>query len=796
VLRLRTLGGLSLEGPDGPLTGPAVQRHRLALLALLAVAGQRGLSRDRILAYLWPETDAERASHTLAQTLYALRRLLGLPELTLGSAEIRLNPAAIASDIAEFEEALARGEFERAVALYGGHFLEGFHLHAVPAFERWMDEVRTSCLRRLEGALTSLAEVARTRGDTRAAVEWWRRLAALSPLSTWTAVGLMGALVAAGDRAGALRHARIHEALLRQELDVEADPEVLSLALRLREQPGEDSATPPMEEPLPSPAFAPHDSASATGVEEFNEAAVPGTASAVPVWRWQRHIVRIGVLAAAPGAILLALLVAWGLPEEVGGGSRAQPLSATALREESPSLAVLPLVNFSRDTLDSYLASALAEEIASRLGQFGRLRVKSPRATRMVEAGGTASLGVDYLIEGSTHRIGPTFRLRVRLTRAMDEFVIWDGSYRASDDDLVEVQERIAREVATQVVERLLPAEERGLTPRTTSDPRAFTHLLRGNVHLMRRTPESVLRAIQEYRAASRLDPGFTDALAREAYAYGLFLDWGWTHPDATAEELLARGLLLTEKILEYDSVSADAWMSRAYLLVHRDPLRLRGSVEAFQRSVALDPDNAEVLHQLGQSLMVLGRMHDAREAYRHALRLEPERAMTLVPLAAMSWKEGRIGEALQLADSAVAADPTAPYAYTLRGLIRLHLRDAAGARSDAETALRIDDSYSIPARSVLARALYALGDTVAAREELKATTASLADPVRPTQTEARFLSAALLALGERPAALELLEHARPRGAWLWFYLQAPDFHGIRNDQRFRRIIEETRPLR
>jgi len=52
-LRLSTFGGLSLTGESGPVTGAATQRRKLALLAVLATGGERGVSRDRLLALFW-----------------------------------------------------------------------------------------------------------------------------------------------------------------------------------------------------------------------------------------------------------------------------------------------------------------------------------------------------------------------------------------------------------------------------------------------------------------------------------------------------------------------------------------------------------------------------------------------------------------------------------------------------------------------------------------------------------------------------------------------------------------------
>src|SRR6478752_5815519 len=91
MLRLNTFGGLTLTRGTEDLTGAATQRRRLALLVLLAVAGPVGMSRDKLLAYLWPESDVERARHVLNQLLYAQRRQAGSPSLFAGQKTLRLD---------------------------------------------------------------------------------------------------------------------------------------------------------------------------------------------------------------------------------------------------------------------------------------------------------------------------------------------------------------------------------------------------------------------------------------------------------------------------------------------------------------------------------------------------------------------------------------------------------------------------------------------------------------------------------------------------------------------------------
>ena len=225
-----------MAGDSGEaLTGAAAQRRTLALLAALAVAGEGGLSRDKIVGLLWPESDAERARHSLTQALYAARRALGADDLFVVNADVRLNRQRIGSDVSEFEAALDAGDLDRAVALYEGPFLDGFYLSGSPEFEHWASLQRDRLEGLVSAALERLAEAAESAGEYRRAVEWRRRISSIRPFDSGNAIKLMTALAESGDRAGALQHARVHEVLLREQLDLEPDVGVLALARKLRE---------------------------------------------------------------------------------------------------------------------------------------------------------------------------------------------------------------------------------------------------------------------------------------------------------------------------------------------------------------------------------------------------------------------------------------------------------------------------------------------------------------------------------------------------------------------------------
>ncbi len=261
MLYISTFGRLSVTADGRPVAGAASQPRRLALLAMLACAGDRGLTRDKLIAFFWPDADEERARRGLSQAIYALRQDLGSEEALVGTKDLRLDPGLIASDVAEFEAAIAGSDWERAAARYGGPFLDGFHLPNSPEFERWSEEQRTAFARQYTDVLERLARDAAKRQDRQAAVGWWRKLAAQDPLNARVALGLMQGLVAAGDRNGALQHARVYEALIQQELDLPPDREVVAFAEQLRREPPRPSPSP--TPPSAAPAAMPPASAAA-----------------------------------------------------------------------------------------------------------------------------------------------------------------------------------------------------------------------------------------------------------------------------------------------------------------------------------------------------------------------------------------------------------------------------------------------------------------------------------------------------------------------------------------------------
>lgn len=236
VLRVIAFGGLGIESDDGP-AAPRLRPPRLALLAVLAAAGDRGVSRERLAALFWPEADEEHALHSLRQARYALKHDLGREVVRPIGSTLALDSTAMSADVAEFRAALAAGDRARAVSLVRGPFLDGFYLPGASAFERWVEEERARIAVATTNALLSLAADAAQSSELDTAVDRWRQLTDIDPLSGRFALGYLKALAARGDRAAALAFARQHETIVRRELEADPDPDVRRLEAELRAMP-------------------------------------------------------------------------------------------------------------------------------------------------------------------------------------------------------------------------------------------------------------------------------------------------------------------------------------------------------------------------------------------------------------------------------------------------------------------------------------------------------------------------------------------------------------------------------
>ncbi|HSJ33195.1 MAG TPA: BTAD domain-containing putative transcriptional regulator, partial [Longimicrobiales bacterium] len=281
-----------------------------------------------------------------------------------------------------------------------------------------------------------LARGAAGRGDARGAAGWWRRLAAHDPLNAGVAEELMNALVAAGDRAGALQHARIYEALVQQELDLPSDHEVVSLAERLRrdaEEPARPVARargPEVSEVAASstgavavPGIAASPTASGDGlVVAPYPAPTPAPADLPPAGtrsdRWRRTPRAAGVMLATALVVLVVVAVLALYRQRSSGRAGDDGLLAVGLISDYRSAGAPDFARPLADLLATNLARVPGMNVVSTARMYELAARLSPATPGSAEAliAAAQQAGASGLIDGALYAL-PDGRLRLDLRR-------------------------------------------------------------------------------------------------------------------------------------------------------------------------------------------------------------------------------------------------------------------------------------------------------------------------------------------------------------------------------------------
>ena len=532
MLRIKCLGQLSVFDAGGhAVAGAAAQPRRLAILALLARAGERGISREKVIGYLWPDSDEERARRLLSQAVYMLRRDLGSEEAIVGTRDLRLGTDVLTSDVAEFEHALAAHDFERAASLYGGPFLDGFYLPGAGEFERWVEDERRGLEHEGDTAIEKCAKAAEARGDHAVAVIWWRRMAARDPINARIAICLMRALAAAGDRSSAIRHAAIHQALVREELDLPADAAVVRLADELREI---SHAPAPAALAESAPSIAPA-AASSPAVEASIVTASPNVTPTVDEGdatargRDARPIAPLAVRSKQFGRIVLIASAAAAVA--VAGIRVIQQRAADGAPVVIPSrVVVAPLENRTSNQSLEPVGAMVAEWITQGLLRTGLVQVVDTRTMLETAREAGPSRGDNYLrtvadrtgagtvVSGSYFVEGDSMRFLMRITEASS------GEVRHTVDVVNAPVERPTvaleplRQRVTGALAVLLDPRLNNWTARTSQPPtyEAYGEFLLG----METFGADYDNSVRHFTRAARLDSTYWQAMLWAAMSY------------------------------------------------------------------------------------------------------------------------------------------------------------------------------------------------------------------------------------------------------------------------------------
>lgn len=133
----------------------------------------------------------------------------------------------------------------------------------------------------------------------------------------------------------------------------------------------------------------------------------------------------------------------------------------------------------------------------------------------------------------------------------------------------------------------------------------------------------------------------------------------------------------------------------------HHRAGRREEAIAAFQEARSLDPENAEILSNLGAALLSAGRVEPAEEPLRRALRLDDGFAPARANLGAMLLLKGESEEALKQLEAAAKLDPNLAAGWNSLGNARWIRGNYAGALEAWLQAYRADPLVLEAARNL-----------------------------------------------------------------------------------------------
>ncbi len=347
-------------------------------------------------------------------------------------------------------------------------------------------------------------------------------------------------------------------------------------------------------------------------------------------------------------------------------------------KRSQPSLAVLPFEDLSGS--QDFFADGVVEEITSALSHvhdfhvIARQSAYALRGHRLEVPAIGARLGIDYAVEGSVRRAGDRVRIAVQLVETCDGRTLWSERFDDRLDDLFDLQDRIAAQVAGQISPNLRTAEIARASNRPPEDRTAYELTLTALPQFWSHRREDNLKAIATLDRAIACDPDYPLALALKAWCHAHQCAYLWTddpaeerrialdlanraarHAGEHAATLVAIGAAISltslereraesyfDRALRIDPNNAWGWMRKGWLnSLNNLP---ENALEYFARAEALsplDPFRFNIEFGKANSLAELGRLDEAIALVKSGLNMAPGVTWPYRMLAAYCGMQG-----------------------------------------------------------------------------------------------------------------------------------------------------------
>jgi DNA-binding SARP family transcriptional activator len=779
MLELRLLGGLDLKGSDGQsLLSVLSHPKRVAVLSYLALSPPLGfVTRDKLLAIFWPESDESRGRNALSQILHGLRRSLGEEAILSRSVnEVGLNGEVLRCDVLAFEEAVLSGDHERALELYEGDLLDGFHLDGGIQFDEWVEGERVRLREMAAVSAWAVAHELIKKERLTEAERTAQRAMALVCTDENEVRRFIGALAEGGDRAAAVQFFERFCQKLKAKLELEPSSETRRAVDSIRTS-DEDRVAATAVSRAPAKE-GPDRSRSKPDVEHLGTD-VPSNREPPSNPRLARVLAALLLVAAIP---LLVVAVLWwtGFWAEDTPIRRVVVLPPDSTGDEVQDAFLL---DFHRNLI-SNINRRTALDVPSQASAltFRRVAMTLPEFAQVLD--------VDAVVEIHGEKQADSVWIEVGFFVASPtEKHLWDSAFSAHAAD----QRLLARRIALRLGEEtgtLFSGEDWNWPERTRRvNPDALAAYQLASANLEQRSLPSLNRAVHLFSRSIQLDPTFAPAYAGQSIAYCVQA----INTYRPSREVADSAGLRAAQALALDSILAEGYTA---LGCHRYRLEwdMEGAEEAFRRALELDDLHFPTYLFFTQFLQSTGREQEALAVARRGVEVAPLAVLPQSNLSRALATAGQKEEAIRIREEILEFWPDWPQ--DPMSLINTYL--AAGGVEEALSIYRSHQKHfdDLPrgtqwASNVAWNALF-LGQAGHQEEASEILGELLEHRAAGVPVTAIAIAWAHVGLGQTDEALDWLERAHAEGEHGLVYLNMWVFEDLRGTPRFEKIRRDV----
>lgn len=461
------------------------------------------------------------------------------------------------------------------------------------------------------------------------------------------------------------------------------------------------------------------------------------------------------------------------------------PIESSPLRAIC-SLAVLPLKLFTTSEANRYLGLAIADALITRLSSNQTVTVRPTAA--IVRYNDTdiepirigRELAVDAIVGGTIQSIKDQFHVNIQLINVSSLKTIWASKFEMEATDIINFQDQISVQVADALTIELNRNCQNKRLPKNTQ---IYQTYLKGRFFWEKRCEAGIRKALNNVLEVVADEPEFPLGYIGVADSHLFLGEYLFAAPEQTFP--LARAA--AEKALELDPSLSEAHASMAeyYFYYEKDWEKANA---LYVEAIRLDPNYATAYHWHSWFLIAMNRYDEALVQIERAQTLDPNSLILNTIRGLPFYYCGQYQQAIQQFHDTLEIAPDFTHARYYLGSALIHAGRSEEAIAEFEKII-VDDPMQ-QAFGLLGYCYAVAGQNAKARSIL-----TILDRMERERYVSPYIRAIVYAgLGEKGKALQMLQRAFDKNAaWLVWLNADPFFGSLRNETKFRHIIQELK---